>query len=227
MKEHFDGEAPDFDAIINRLIPYYPRMIEALASVLPFDSAAPLEVLDLGCGTGTVALEVKRKFPKANITCVDFAPAMLEQARVKLGTGQGFRFQVGDFRSLVFDRRYDAVVSSLALHHLEDDASKKAFYGRILSNLNPGGAFYNADVVLASAEGTQACFMEKWKEYLIEHGKLTLDRIENFTFKQYKDEDRPARMIEQLKWLEDLGFIEVDVIWKHYNFAVYGGRKPN
>jgi tRNA (cmo5U34)-methyltransferase len=32
--------------------------------------------------------------------------------------------------------------------------------------------------------------------------------------------------MNQLVWLQDMGFSEVDVIWKYYNFSVYGGRKP-
>ena len=39
------------------------------------------------------------------------------------------------------------------------------------------------------------------------------------------EEDRPAVLMEQLSWLKDLGFADVDVVWKYYSFAVYGGRK--
>jgi tRNA (cmo5U34)-methyltransferase len=31
--------------------------------------------------------------------------------------------------------------------------------------------------------------------------------------------------MNQITWLTNLGFLEVDIIWKYYNFAVYGGRK--
>lgn len=40
-----------------------------------------------------------------------------------------------------------------------------------------------------------------------------------------EEEDRPAKLIEQLNWLAEIGFTDVDVIWKYYNFAVYGGLK--
>ena len=39
------------------------------------------------------------------------------------------------------------------------------------------------------------------------------------------DEDNPAELLEQIKWLEGMGFASIDVIWKYYNYAVYGGRK--
>ena len=41
----------------------------------------------------------------------------------------------------------------------------------------------------------------------------------------YETEDRPAKLIDQLKWLEAIGFHSVDVVWKYYNFCVYGGMK--
>jgi tRNA (cmo5U34)-methyltransferase len=41
----------------------------------------------------------------------------------------------------------------------------------------------------------------------------------------YREEDRPARFVDQLNRLRDIGFNGVDVIWKYYNFAVYGGVK--
>ena len=52
------------------------------------------------------------------------------------------------------------------------------------------------------------------------------EEIENKWMPQYQEEDRPAKLIDQLNWLVELGFSDVDVIWKYYNFAVYGGRKP-
>jgi hypothetical protein len=42
---------------------------------------------------------------------------------------------------------------------------------------------------------------------------------------KYEAEVRPARLTDQLAWLAEIGFADVDVIWKRYNFAVYGGRK--
>jgi tRNA (cmo5U34)-methyltransferase len=50
IKEHFEEEARDFDRIILTLIPECQRMVEALIAALPFDSPAPIELIDLGCG---------------------------------------------------------------------------------------------------------------------------------------------------------------------------------
>jgi tRNA (cmo5U34)-methyltransferase len=47
--------------------------------------------------------------------------------------------------------------------------------------------------------------------------------IEGKWIPKYEEEDRPAKLVDQLAWLLETGFIDVDVIWKYFNFAVYGG----
>ena len=56
-------------------------MTDALVAVMAFDSNAAIEVLDLGCGTGTIAAAVKKAYPKAHLTCVDISQNMLDIAK--------------------------------------------------------------------------------------------------------------------------------------------------
>ena len=223
VKKHFEEEAPEFDGLILKLIPYYKELTDALVSAIPFDRLQPVTVLDLGCGTGTVALNILKAFPNARITCLDFAANMIDMARAKLSTYPQTRFVVGDFRNFEFSESYQVVVSSLALHHLETDEEKRGCYQKIHDALAPGGCFYNADVVLASGEHLQDVYMEKWTEYM--GRKVPREEIENTWLPKYRDEDRPAKLMEQLSWLSAIGFLQVDVLWKYYNFAVYGGIK--
>jgi tRNA (cmo5U34)-methyltransferase len=225
VKKHFEAEAKEFDQIILRLIPYYPEMIEALISAIPFDRSSRINVMDLGCGTGTIARRIKETFPQARITCLDLAENMIEMTRLKLANFSETRFQVGDFTSYKFDDSYDVIVSSLALHHLVSDQDKIDFYRKIHAALNPKGVFYNADVVLASSETIQKAYIEKWKAFM--KRQITEEEINTKWLRQYHEEDRPAKLMDQINWLANLGFAEIDVIWKYYNFAVYGGRKSN
>ena len=55
--------------------------------------------------------------------------------------------------------------------------------------------------------------------------KISEDEIQNKWILKYYQEDYPDKLSDQIKWLEEIGFKETDVIWKYYNFAVYGGRK--
>jgi tRNA (cmo5U34)-methyltransferase len=222
IKQHFEEEARDFDRIILTLIPGYPEMVEALVAALPFERDAPAKVIDLGCGTGTVSQAVLNAFPNAHVTCLDLAENMIAMAKSKLAHYPRTRFIVGDFTT--FDGEYDSVVSSLALHHLANDENKKHFYQRVYDRLRPGGVFYNGDLVLASSDILQAMYMRQWRAFM--RRSVSEEEIDGKWIPKYEAEDRPVKLIDQLAWLKAIGFVDVDVLWKRYNFAVYGGAKP-
>ena len=224
VKQHFQEEAPDFDRIILMLIPEYSQMLEALVSSIPFESSASLSAIDLGCGTGTVAKRLLEKFPSAQVTCLDVSENMIKMAQSKLVAHTSVRFLVGDFGIVEGSESYDVIVSSLALHHLLTDDDKREFYRSVYSWLRHGGVFYNADLVLGSSIFLQNLYMEKWRTYM-ECG-VPKHEVDSKWMPKYEAEDRPAKLMDQLTWLSEIGFAEVDVIWKHFNFAVYGGRRP-
>src|SRR5487761_163157 len=130
VRQHFDREAAEFDGLIMRLIPRYPEMIDALVSGVPFPRDSKLRVLDLGSGTGAVALQIKSRLPQARITCVDFSPNMLEVARRRLADIEGTQFVQADITNFQFRETYDAAVSSLALHHIQAEDEKRRLYRR-------------------------------------------------------------------------------------------------
>jgi len=223
VKEHFEAEAKEYDDIILKLIPYYKQMVEALISAIPFNIDEPIQVIDLGCGTGTISKQIADKYPNAKILCVDIAANMIEIAKFKLSNHAHSEFITGDFSTIELTGKYDVVVSSLALHHLETDDKKKTFYQKIYGLLSNSGVFYNADVVLASSTYLQNVNMSYWINYM--KRSVSEAEIRDNWIPKYETEDRPAKLMNQLKWLEEIGFSSVDVIWKYYNFAVYGGVK--
>jgi len=54
---------------------------------------------------------------------------------------------------------------------------------------------------------------------------VSLEEIENKWLVNYKSEDRPTSLMNHINWLKDIGFGGVDVVWKYYNYAVYGGNR--
>jgi tRNA (cmo5U34)-methyltransferase len=224
IKNHFEEEAKEFDNIIQKLIPFYNEMLEALLLALPHTKTQKIRVADLGSGTGTIAKMILEKYPNSILTYVDLAANMMETAKIKLGKYKSIEYIVADFHNFNFRKKYDVVVTSLALHHLRNDKEKKKFFKKIFDALNKNGVFYNADVVLGSNETLQNSYMNKWKEFM--RRKISVSEIEYKWIPKYKEEDRPAKLIEQMKWLEEIGFEDTDIIWKYYNFAVYGAVKP-
>ncbi len=223
VKRHFEEEAREYDEIIKKLIPGYPQMVEALVDALPFEKSAVISVIDLGCGTGTVARAVKDVFPSANITCLDIAEGMLQMARLKMADAPETVYINADFSSLDFSGEYDAVVSSLALHHLETDEDKQEFYRKIYSGLKKGGVFANVDVVIASTGRLQQVYIERWKNFM--EKSVGREEVENIWIPKYYKEDRPTALTRHLNMLESAGFLYMDVLWKYYNYAVYTALK--
>jgi tRNA (cmo5U34)-methyltransferase len=223
IREHFEEEARGFDDLILRLIPRYDEMIDAMIAAIPFPPSQALRVIDLGCGTGTVALRVKQQFPNARITCLDLAENMLALARAKLARYDGIQFEQGDFLSHPFTGPYDAAVSSLALHHLQTDDDKRNFYRRLYAALAPGGFFWTADAALGATPALNQMYMEKWKEFM--RRSMTEAQIEE-RFAKDAQEDRPARLADHFRWMKEAGFVAPEAVWKYFYCGVYGAHKP-
>ena len=223
VKKTFEKLANEFDELIIKLIPHYNEMLEALALSIPYEKTESIKVMDLGCGTGTVSKMIREQYPNAIFSCVDLAENMIEMAKIKLGNDR-VTYKLKDFYHLMFDQDYDVIISSLALHHLLTDNDKKDFYFKIYNNLAHNGVFFNADIVLGANDKLESRYLHKWKEFMYKN--VSVDEVDNKVIPRHNDEDHPSRLTDQLNWLLEIGFVDVDVIWKYYNFAVYGGFKP-
>ena len=219
VKRHFEREAERFDKCFFRVAPFYREAINALVLGLPFKSGKGRRIIDLGCGTGNVTLAVKKRYPEASMVCIDLAENMLELAETKLRRYNDIEYWRGDIRDYDYGGRCDAVVSSLALHHLEA-GDKKEFYRRIHDILPAGRVFYIADFVLPSSRYLVKAYREEWKRFMA-RSLAPAEIVEMLA--RHKREDRPGEFIAELDLLRKSGFSDVDVIWKKYNFCVYGG----
>ncbi|MDD4956782.1 MAG: class I SAM-dependent methyltransferase [Candidatus Omnitrophica bacterium] len=222
VREHFESEAGQFDDIILKRVPMYAEMIDTLVSALPFGDANGLRILDIGCGTGNITRVVKERFPEASVTCMDLAENMIAAAKKKLAKLNGIEFKRCDITEFEFREPYDAIISSLTLHHIRDGKVKRSLYKKFRENLKPGGVFYNADVVLWSTKHLASLYMDKWGAFMEKY--LTIEEVRD-TFDKHHAEDHPFRIMEELEWLKDAGFRDIEVLWRNYNGAVYGGVK--
>jgi ubiquinone/menaquinone biosynthesis C-methylase UbiE len=104
-------------------------------------------VLDVGCGTGSLAVIAKRRVgPAGRVKGVDASPEMIERARAKAAkAGLDVAFDVARAESLpVPDASVDVVLSTLMLHHLPA-AVRERFAGEIRRVLKPGGRVLAVD----------------------------------------------------------------------------------
>lgn len=103
-------------------------------------------VLDLGCGTGTLVVLMKRLHPKANFTAIDPDPKALARAREKaLRSGVEIRFDEGFAQELPYaDDSFDRVFSSFMFHHLQP-SEKQSMLKESLRVLRPQGEMHLLD----------------------------------------------------------------------------------
>lgn len=142
----FEDPKTFFHAIYQDTAPWdIGRMQPSLAQLLDTHSATS-PALDLGCGTGDVALELARRGID-DVLGIDIAPTAIEQARAKLASSaQVFqdrvRFEVADaLRPSELGLRFETVVDCGFLHVLEP-ASRDVLMDEVHAILRPGGRYY-------------------------------------------------------------------------------------
>jgi len=103
-------------------------------------------VLDVGCGTGTLAILAKQRAPGADVAGVDPDPRVLGLAREKAAAaGVALELAVGFADALPYaDGAFDRVLSSLVFHHL-DRRTKRRAAAEVWRVLRPGGTFRMVD----------------------------------------------------------------------------------
>lgn len=183
-----------------------PRLAgeSVLAEILP---PAPVRVLDLGCGDGRLAaLVLAHRPPVASVVAVDLSPPMLEHARQRFAGDDRVDIRTWDLGDPIGPLgRFDVIVSGFAIHHVEDDR-KRALYGEIADQLEPGGLFANLEIVRSATP-------ELHDAFLAAIGRDADDPA-----------DRLAGVEPQLGWMRDAGLDQVDCLWRWRGMALLVGR---
>ena len=219
---HLGVDAQAYDAAIRRGIPGYAAMIDGMLAIL--EDALPAEpvVVDLGTGTGALAAAVLAAIPRARVVLVDIDPAMLAVAGERVA-GHGARAELR--RATFFDDAAlppcDAVVASLALHHVPDLADKRALYARIASALRPGGVFLSGDATVYPEGPEHERIYRQWAHGMGAAGIGPAEVAQLFAQWRREDTYQPLRV--ELDLLAAAGFARPDCFWKAGAMTVFGG----
>jgi tRNA (cmo5U34)-methyltransferase len=184
-----------------------PHRAEGEAVLLELLPERVERVLDLGCGDGRLLALVLEARAGAGGVAVDFSPPMLARARERFAGVPQVELRGHDLANPLPDLGdFDLVVSSLAIHHLENPR-KRELYGEVFRVLAPGGRFSNLEHVSSPTLALHRDYLE-------------LARV---------PEDPSNRLLDvetQLGWLRELGFADVDCFWKWRELALLSGVRP-
>ena len=214
----FAEHAGDYDAQRRKLVPSFDLFYGSAVALLEFRPGPIGRVLDLGAGTGLLSQAVLARYPRAEIVMLDGAPEMLEHARERLAEAS-ITAIVADLRDELPDGPFDAVVSALAIHHLEHP-DKRDLFARIGERLRPNGAFINAEHVAGPTRWLDRSYRTLWREACTAAGAHA-DEIAAAEVRM--EMDRSIDVATQLQWMGEAGLEDCDCFFKHLHFAVLAG----
>src|SRR5262249_39619798 len=167
---------------------------EGEAALLEFIPGGTRRILDLGTGDGRLLALVRKDHQETEAVAVDFSFTMLEAARKRFAADPQVSVVEHNMDcSLPTLGKFDAVISSFAIHHLVHER-KRALYGEIYSLLNAGGVFCNLEHIASPSQ------------------KLHEEFLQRIGF-SVKTEDPSNKLLDletQLGWLREIGFLDVD-----------------
>lgn len=185
----------------DRTDPQRAAQITALVDLIRRSSEESIDVLDLGAGYGIVTREVLTAYPNAQVVCLDGSAEMLKYGKMRLTDWEDqLCFVVSDFGSLSWLKTLPTdqqfdAVVSSRAIHHVVDERKRALYAEIFQLLKPSGCFVNHDLVRRPSEPV-------------------------------RDSHDPFGTVEeQIVWLKDVGFVDVDCFWQTEGRALFGGYK--
>ncbi len=167
-------------------------------------------ILDLGCGNGRLLSLARLARPESRGVALDFSPPMLAAARERFGEDSRVSVVEHDLTQPLPDMgTFDVVLSSFAIHHLNDER-KRAIYGEIWAALEPGGLFCNLEHVASPSPKLHEDFYRALGTSVAE-----------------EDPSNKCIGIDvQLDWLRQIGYEDVDCFWKWRELALLAGKKP-
>jgi SAM-dependent methyltransferase len=189
------------DAYLGREIPHRDIAESLLLEALP---ERVERFLDLGTGDGRLLALVGERHPQAHGIGIDASIPMLERAGRRFGENPLIELRRHDLTQPLPAEKgaFDAIVSALAIHHVPDER-KRSLFAEARELLRPEGVFVNLEIVTSPTPELH-------------------DRFRHAIGRPDDDpSDRLAGLEEQLQWLREAGFSQVDCRFKWLELALF------
>ena len=146
---------------------------------------------------------------------------MLNVAAQRFSGAENISCRVADYLQDFPAETFDAVISALSIHHLED-ADKLKLFAQIYKNLPDGGIFANYDQFCAETPAFDAWYTKYWRRQLNSSG-LTAHDLELFA--ERAKLDRECSVASEIEMLRRGGFENVQCVYASQKFSVIVAMK--
>lgn len=209
-----------YDEPRRRLVPDFDAFYGTAATLVEMTIPEGARILDLGCGTGILSEFILSRSPSAAMTLLDQTAEMLDVAQARLKQYSITAVQ-GSFDEALPAGPFDAIISSLAIHHLSDEKKARLFH-RVSEALVSDGIFINADQVAGPTPWHTDVYRAMHEEQARELGT---DDVEWTAALQRMSIDQYATIDWHLARFVEAGLSRCDTFFKRFGFAVMAGWK--
>lgn len=210
-----------------------PGRREILAKVATlataFSSQKP-RILDLGCGSGDVSVEIIKLKPESAVCMVDFSPEMIKLVRDRFKNNSNIEVIQWDLNKGVpenlLSQQFDMVVSCFAIHHVELE-NRIGLYTQVRNILLDDGMFINGDLFTGESPVVTEWDLNNLVDWIKRRARdqLGIERTSEQVKQKHlqlaeQQGDKPGTIWDMYQDLKYAGFRYVDCIWMNYNLGV-------
>lgn len=198
-----------YDTEIRKTIPYYDEFYKQVLSVVKAASNHPLEWLDVGCGTGRMAVEAFQNAEVKRFVFCDISQNMISLVKERFdGSNSEFR----NLSVLELDEKdcFDIVTAIQVLHYLSYKDHRAAIRN-CLNALRKDGIFIYFENFRPKNAACLPLFLQRWKTYQLSRGKSQEEAEKQI--ERYGKDYFPLAVDEHINLLADCGFRYSEIIW--------------
>lgn len=236
-EQRFSGKMGQEYDLLKGAYPKYDELHQVLADIIAGqvsqNSESNINTLEVGCGSGITSEFILKSRRDLFLTAIDNEPKMVTQAGQNLKedreSGRLALFQADALQYLetIEDASLDVVASGFTFHNFLRNY-RSSVLDQTFRVLKPGGLFVNADKY--SLEG-QKMFdelvlqLERFFNAFVPLGKI--DLLREWVLHNVADQapDRVMKEKDALREMEEIGFKDIKVHFRHGLEAVVSGRK--
>lgn len=194
------------------------RRFAMIRALIPRTRDEPFRILDVAGGDGWLDERLLQEFPHASATVLDGSPEMVRRAEARLRPfGDRGRVVQADLMgpdwSATAGGPFDVIVSTIAIHNLEDPARVRELYREVYELTADGGLFLNFDYVRAAHPSLGRVFQRASTDP--DAGFMVVRGYRSYV----------GSVAEHLGWLREAGYFPADCFWRELRVALFGGFK--